>query len=204
MSLIDLPSNLFRPFHSTETTLLHTRNHVYMAADKRQPALLVSLDITAALDAINHLLLVIQNLSLFLCSRPCQSCFHHSLVPPVLCTWSYSFRLICFRNWSNRCFSRSISVISNVLMTFTFTSVFASDPSASVSFRNCCLTRLHYRFSVHGLSLNPSKSEGWFDTFGTDHCFRTFPYLPSVEFDGTWLNLSWRSYHFWFTHLLHL
>ena len=45
------------------------------------------------------------------------------------------------------------------------------------------LSGLHYSFSWHGMSVNPSKSEAIL--FGTHQRLRTFPHLPSVEFDGT-------------------
>ena len=72
--------------------------------------------------------------------------------------------------------------------TQLFISVCASNPSASVSLLNSCLSGLHYWFSVHGMSLNPSKSEAIL--FGTHQRLRTYPNLPSVELDDTGLNLS--------------
>ena len=44
----------YRPHHSTETALLHTFNNILSSADRSQPTLLVSLDLSAAFDTIDH------------------------------------------------------------------------------------------------------------------------------------------------------
>jgi Reverse transcriptase (RNA-dependent DNA polymerase) len=44
----------YRPYHSTETALHHTPNDVYQSADHGEPTLLVSLDLSAAFDTIDH------------------------------------------------------------------------------------------------------------------------------------------------------
>jgi retron-type reverse transcriptase len=44
----------YRPHHSTETALLLSFNNIYQAADNSQPSLLVSLDLSAAFDIIDH------------------------------------------------------------------------------------------------------------------------------------------------------
>ena len=48
----------YRPHHSTETALLLSLNNIYEAADNSQPTLLVSLDLSAAFDTIDHSLLL--------------------------------------------------------------------------------------------------------------------------------------------------
>ena len=45
-------------FHSTETSLLNTLDQVYTAADSSQPTILVSLDLSAAFDTIDHHILL--------------------------------------------------------------------------------------------------------------------------------------------------
>jgi len=72
--------------------------------------------------------------------------------------------------------------------TQLFISLSTANLSDSVSSLNSCLSGLHYWFSVHGMSLNPSKSEAIL--FGTQQRLRTFPNLPSVEFNGTILHLA--------------
>jgi len=44
----------YRRGHSTETALLHVLDHVYAAADNKKATVLISLDISAAFDTINH------------------------------------------------------------------------------------------------------------------------------------------------------
>ena len=48
----------YRRFHSTETSLLNTLDQVYTAADSSQPTILVSLDLSAAFDTIDHHILL--------------------------------------------------------------------------------------------------------------------------------------------------
>ena len=44
----------YRKHHSTETALLNTLDHIYSSADHSQPTVLVSLDLSAAFDTIDH------------------------------------------------------------------------------------------------------------------------------------------------------
>ena len=44
----------YRRFHSTETSLLNTFDQVYTAAEASKPTILVSLDLSAAFDTIDH------------------------------------------------------------------------------------------------------------------------------------------------------
>ena len=44
----------YRPYHSTETALNRTPNDVYQSTDHGEPTLLVSLDLSAAFDTIDH------------------------------------------------------------------------------------------------------------------------------------------------------
>jgi len=60
----------YRPRHSTETALLHTLNHIYSAADRGMPTALVSLDLSAAFDTIDHSILISRLHSSFGVSGP--------------------------------------------------------------------------------------------------------------------------------------
>ena len=44
----------YHPHHSTEASLLQTLNSIFNSADRSQPTLLVSLDLSAAFDTIDH------------------------------------------------------------------------------------------------------------------------------------------------------
>jgi len=48
----------YRQYHSTETALLHTLDNIYSGFDNSQPTLLVSLDLSAAFDTIDHTILL--------------------------------------------------------------------------------------------------------------------------------------------------
>ena len=60
----------YRPRHSTETALLHTLDHIYSAADRGMPTALVSLDLSAAFDTIDHSILISRLHSSFGISGP--------------------------------------------------------------------------------------------------------------------------------------
>ena len=48
----------YRKFHSTDTSLLNSLDQVYTAADSSQPTVLVSLDLSATFDTIDHHILL--------------------------------------------------------------------------------------------------------------------------------------------------
>ena len=48
----------YRRHYSTETALLHTMDSVFRSSDQGQPSLLVSLDMSAAFDTIDHSILL--------------------------------------------------------------------------------------------------------------------------------------------------
>ena len=48
----------YRKFHSTESALLHTFDSIYRSADQSKPTFLVSLDLSAAFDTIDHSILL--------------------------------------------------------------------------------------------------------------------------------------------------
>ena len=57
----NLYSNLqsaYRKHHSTESALLRVMNDLLLAADKRKEAVLVLLDLSAAFDTIDHIILL--------------------------------------------------------------------------------------------------------------------------------------------------
>ena len=60
----------YRPRHSTETALLHTLDHIYSSADRSMPTALVSLDLSAAFDTIDHSILISRLHSSFGISGP--------------------------------------------------------------------------------------------------------------------------------------
>ncbi len=57
-NLMDIYQSAYRMFHSTETALLRVRNDLLMEMDKRNVAMLVLLDLSAAFDTIDHEILL--------------------------------------------------------------------------------------------------------------------------------------------------
>ncbi len=55
----------YRPLHSTETAVLHTLNDIYVTADKGNATALVSLDLSAAFDMIEHSILLCRLQTMF-------------------------------------------------------------------------------------------------------------------------------------------
>jgi len=72
----------YRPQYSTETTLLYTLNNIYSSADRSQPTLLVSLDLSATFDTIDHKILI-NRLPVFV-NECCRHAHWRSLGDPVL------------------------------------------------------------------------------------------------------------------------
>jgi len=57
MNVERMRHSAYRPQYSTETALLYTLN-IYSSADRSQPTLLLSLDLSAAFDTIDHKILI--------------------------------------------------------------------------------------------------------------------------------------------------
>ena len=57
-NLFPLLQSAYRPHHSTETALLKVKNDILMNMDKQHVTLLVLLDLSAAFDTINHVILL--------------------------------------------------------------------------------------------------------------------------------------------------
>ena len=199
----------YRKFHSTETALLNTLNYVYSNADHSQPTVLVSLDLSAAFDCIDHSTLIcrlhtdfgISGAALnwihsYLSGRTqsvtvghCQSPNQHiisgvpqgSVLGPLL-------------------FTSYISPLGHLISSFGIshqqyaddTQLFITVPPNSIPAAICqlqdCLSDLHIWFCLNGMSLNPDKSESiW---FSTPQRSRTMPPATSVDVAGTLVPIS--------------
>ena len=83
----------YRKFHSTESALLHTFDSIYRSADQSKPTFLVSLDLSAAFDTIDHSILL-NRLYQFWYSRFSLSLAHLILIRSLS---NDSHRICCIR-----------------------------------------------------------------------------------------------------------
>ena len=77
------PKSAYTPYHSTETALLLTLNIKYEAADNSKPTILVSLDLRAAFDTIDHSLLLSRLQTSFGVTSPASSLLVSYLSYPI-------------------------------------------------------------------------------------------------------------------------
>jgi len=199
----------YRPHHSTETALLFSLNNIYQSADNSQPTLLVSLDLSAAFDTIDHSTLLsrletsfgvsgsaLSWLSTYLSNRSqivrigqssssvtilVSGVPQGSVLGPVL-------------------FSIYISPIGQIISghgishqqyaddTQLYISLSKSNPAIGISQLETCLSSLHSWFCHNGLCLNPTKSDAIL--FGTQQRLHNFTSIPTVNIAGSVVNLS--------------
>jgi len=199
----------YRPHHSTETALLFSLDNIYQSADNSQPTLLVSLDLSAAFDTIDHSTLLsrletsfgvsgsaLSWLSTYLSNRTqtvrigqSSSSINNlvsgvpqgSVLGPVL-------------------FSIYISPIGQIVSglgishqqyaddTQLYISLSKSNPEIGISQLETCLSSLHSWFCHNGLCLNPAKSDAIL--FGTQQRLHHFTNIPAINIAGTVVNLS--------------
>ena len=176
----------YRKFHSTETALLNTLNQVYSAAANSQPTVLVSLDLSAAFDAIDCSTLLCRLHSDFGVSGAALNWIHSYLTGRSQCvtvgrchsaTQSVTSGVPQGSVLGPLLFTAYISPIGHLISSFgishqqyaddtqLFISVLPTAISTCIDKLERCLSALHCWFCTNGLSLNPDKSEAiWFST----------------------------------------
>ena len=176
----------YRRFHSTETSLLNTLDQVYMAADSSQPTILVSLDLSAAFDTIDHHILLTRLQTGFGISGSVINWIRSYLADRVQ-------RVVVGQSKSTDTslntgvpqgsvlgpilFSVFTSPVGHIISssgihhqqyaddTQLFISLTSSGQYDSIGRLERCLLTLHEWFCVNGLALNPDKSEAiWLST----------------------------------------
>ena len=199
----------YRRFHSTETSLLNTFDQVYTAADASKPTLLVSLDLSAAFDTIDHPTLLSRLEVGFGVSGSALSWIRSYLVDRVqhvvvgqaksggtlLSTGVPQGSVL-----GPLLFSTFTSPVGHIISsmgvhhqqyaddTQLFISLNSSNQHVSVACLERCLSRLHEWFCLNGLALNPDKSEAiWLSTHQRS---RTLPPHKSVDVAGTRVQTS--------------
>ena len=194
----------YRRFHSTETSLLDTFDQVYTAADASKPTLLVSLDLSAAFDTIDHPTLLSRLETGFGVSGSALNWIRSYLVDRVQHvvvgqaksgSTSFSTGVPQGSVLGPLLFSTFTSQVGHIISsmgihhqqyaddTQLFSSLTSSDQHVSVACLERCLSRFHEWFCVNGLALNPDKSEAiWLSTYQRS---RTLPPHKSVDLAGT-------------------
>ena len=193
----------YRPYHSTETALLLSLNNIYEAADNSQPTLLVSLDLSAAFDTIDHSVLLsrlhtsfgisgtaLSWLTSYLYSRSQHVRIGQSSSPSALLDSGVPQGSVL----GPILFSVYISPIGAIFSAFgiqhqqyaddtqLYIALSAVNPVPAISTLESCLTSLHSWFCQNGLCLNPTKSDAIL--FGTQQNYIIFLGFPtSISLD---------------------
>ena len=199
----------YRPHHSTETALLQTFDDIFCSADRSQPTLLVSLDLSAAFDTIDHSTLLSRLSTSFGVSGAALA-----WLTSYLTNRTQTVRIGSVSSEPSMClsgvpqgsvlgpilFSLYISPIGQIVSDFgishqqyaddaqLYISLKSTTAGTSISHLETCLSTLHSWLCFNGLSLNPDKSEAIL--FGTHQRLRTFPATPSIHISDTEVELS--------------
>ena len=199
----------YRKFHSTETSLLNTLDQVYTAADSSQPTVLVSLDLSAAFDTIDHHILLSRLQASFGVSGSAIgwiSSYLTGRVQRVVVGLSQSANTSLSTGVPQGSvlgpllFSIFTSPVGHIISssgvrhqqyaddTQLFISLSPANLSESIKCFECCLLRLHEWFCLNGLALNPDKSEAiWLSTHQRS---RTLQPYPSINVAGADVPIS--------------
>jgi len=199
----------YRKHHSTETSLIHLLDSIYHAADNGLATLLLSLDLSAAFDTIDHAILLNRLTSSFGIMGS-----SHNWLKSYLSNRSFS---VTSGSTSSSILSSSCgvpqgSVLGPILFTIYVSPIaqivsslgvnqqqyaddtqlflFLSPTSLSSSLCNLqrCVSSLHSWFLHNGLVLNPTKTEAI--CFGTNPRLKSLSNLTSIEVAGTSVPLA--------------
>jgi hypothetical protein len=208
-SNFNIMQSAYRPLHSTETSILPTLNSIYRSADSGMPTLLVSLDLSAAFDTIDHSTLLTRLHTSFGISGTCLDWLDSYLSSRTQTvrigqssstTMSLSAGVPQGSVLGPILFSLYTSPLALIISHFGLShQQYADDTQLyiSLSLDNMrqpieqlehCLTSLHYWLGLNGLCLNPDKSD--VVLFGTHKRLSSFPTITSVNVAGTPVSLS--------------
>ena len=196
-------------FHSTESALLHTFDSIYRLADQSKPLFLVSLDLSAAFDTIDHSTLL---------NRLSTSFFVHGSALAWLTSYlsdrSQTIRIGSAASGPSKCqsgvppgsvlgpilFSLYISPLGHIISSFNishqhyaddsqlYISLVADSIRASLDRLETCLSAVRSWLCTNGLCLNPDKSDSII--LGTHQRLCTFPAIPAFKIAGIDINIS--------------
>ncbi|XP_078147037.1 uncharacterized protein LOC144542992 [Centroberyx gerrardi] len=197
----------FRSAHSTETALLRVTNDLLMAADAGSPSLLILLDLSAAFDTVDHIILLerlhttiglsdsalkwfqsyFSGRTEYVSLGGCRSRLlpvtcgvpQGSVLGPILFTL-YMLplgRVISRHGMSFHCYADDTQLYIKT----------APSPSAAMSCLSTCLEEIKAWMSSNFLQLNSSKTEALL--VGTPHQVQSSP-IPHLTFDNQDIPLS--------------
>ena len=199
----------YRQRHSTETALIHTLNHIYTAADRGKPSLLVSLDLSAAFDTIDHSILISRLQTSFGISGPVLAWLRSYLL--------HRTQLVKIGSSSSTIFALDSGVPQGSVLGPILFSVYVSPIGCIASLYNLLhqqyaddtqlfislssptcgpdihqlelgLQHLHTWLCANGLCLNPEKSDAII--FGTAKRLQSYSHITSVDIAGCIVPLS--------------
>ena len=199
----------YRKFHSTESALLHTFDSIYRSADQSKPTFLVSLDLSAAFDTIDHSILMNRLSTSFGIQGSALA-----WLTSYLSDRSQTIRIGSAASGPSNCqsgvpqgsvlgpilFSLYISPLGHIISSFNISRQQYADDSqlyislvpdsirASLDRFETCLSAVRSWLCTNGLCLNPDKPDSII--LGTHQRFRTFPAIPAVKIANTDINIS--------------
>ena len=199
----------YRPLHSTETCVLRTLNNIYVSADTGKATALVSLDLSAAFDTIDHSILLkrlqmmfgvtgtaLKWLQSYLLNRQQSVRSGHAMSSPTSSATGVPQGSVL----GPILFSCYTSPISNIASAFgtdlqqyaddtqIYIALSSADMTSQLQALENCLASLNVWFSQNGLSLNGDKSEAIL--FGTQQRLRTLPNLDGIRIADSSICLS--------------
>ena len=199
----------YRPSYSTETSLLSMLDSIFRSSDSGASTLLVSLDLSAAFDTIDHRILINRLSTSYGFSGPSLS-----WIQSYLNNRTQYVRFGRHSSSPNTCssgvpqgsvlgpllFNIYTSPVAKIANSFTvsqrqyaddtqlFISLSPSNFSSGLNNLTDCLDALHVWFCQNGMALNPTKSDA--AIFGTQKRSHSYSSLESVNFAGTNITLS--------------
>ena len=199
----------YRQHHSTETALLVTLNSIFRSSDEGKPSTLISLDLSAAFDMIDHRILLSRLYTSFGITGPVLNFIESYLTGRSQCVragQASSRHTSCNLGVPQGSvlgpilFSLYTSPIGSIASNFNialqqyaddtqlFFAATADSLQSNLSRLELCLATLHSWFCSNGLALNGDKSEAI--TFGTRQKLRNYPPLPGISIAGSLVPLS--------------
>ncbi len=193
----------YRRHYSTETSLLYTLSNIFRSSDSGKSTLLISLDLYAAFDTIDHHTLishlntsfglsgsVLNWFSSYLSNRTQSVCIGRYSSKPHPCTTGVPqgsvLGPLLFKTYTSpiAAIARSFNICQQQYADDTqlWIALSPADLASSITSLTSCLLALQTWFCQNGMALNPDKTEAIL--FGTRQRLLSFSDLSSVNAHG--------------------